>query len=771
MSTSSGDSKRSNEQLKSNSRTSSPSFLNGFSEPISLNEPTNDDLDMNKGMLEYINELGDKVLESDIGEENRRNSVATLHSIIIKWVTAMGKLKKLPKNTYDKGAGVQLKIFGSQRLNVHNASSDIDILCIAPNFITRDDFFGSFCNLLQARKDVDFVLSIAEAYTPVVKFSMDGQAIDLLIVSLNTRKVPVDLDILNNDCLIGLDVQGVRCMNGPRVAENILQLVPNVQVFATTLRIIKYWAKQRGLYSNVLGFLGGVNFAIMVAFICQLYPNACPASMVWHFFDFYSQWQWPSPILLKGLEIPTGDGPILPVWNPVVNPKDGKHLMPIITPAYPAMNSSYNIGQPQFRLIMEELLRGRYTMHTYRESKSSYSAALWDELLESSSKEFFQRYPRYIQVDVVGANADAHRMWFGWCESRLRQLFLNLEHSPHVFSHPLCTCFHREESVNENGNGLGCYTSTFFIGLSFGHSVTHADLNPQIADFYYRVLSWEGRQDSMAIYITPRTKDAIPSVLFDSETIEAPSGTSECTPRRDRTTRSRISSPSTSTNQPSFDVSAINKDAELGLGEPKSPKIHADVDSSIGYDFVDLVITDKVNSTPEKSTTSGTASSSSSSNPNSNVSSIVNTPDNDVEDEDVVVGSPEAEHVSISTESKHSHSQPSHSYSHHHSHDRENRDNKHEHGSGENKGLIKGNGASVDINSSYNNHNNNNNKRLNEKVKESEKNEYDEKTGSTDSPSADTDASASADTDINTYANASNTNEECHKRTLFTFDS
>jgi poly(A) polymerase len=46
------------------------------------------------------------------------------------------------------------------------------------------------------------------------------------------------------------------------------------------------------------------------------------------------------------------DGQYFPVWNPLNNFKDSLSIMPIITPAYPAMNSAYNVAQPQFRCFV-----------------------------------------------------------------------------------------------------------------------------------------------------------------------------------------------------------------------------------------------------------------------------------------------------------------------------------------------------------------------------------------------------------------------------------
>lgn len=108
-------------------------------------------------------------------------------------------------------------------------------------------------------------------------------------------------------------------------------------------------------HGQVTGFLGGVNWALLVARICQLYPNALPNILVSRFFRVYTQWQWPNPVMLCEIrEECLG----LRIWDPRKHPSDKNHRMPIITPAYPCMNSSYNVSSSTLRIMTEEFKRG-----------------------------------------------------------------------------------------------------------------------------------------------------------------------------------------------------------------------------------------------------------------------------------------------------------------------------------------------------------------------------------------------------------------------------
>lgn len=122
--------------------------------------------------------------------------------------------------------------------------------------------------------------------------------VDLLCASLPMSTVPDDLNVDDSTLLTKMDGASIRSLNGTRVADSILNLVPDVDTFRIAVRCIKLWAMRRAIYSNVVGFPGGVAWAIMVARVCQFYPNACASTVVSKFFNLIARWSWPQPVML-----------------------------------------------------------------------------------------------------------------------------------------------------------------------------------------------------------------------------------------------------------------------------------------------------------------------------------------------------------------------------------------------------------------------------------------------------------------------------------------
>lgn len=263
-----------------------------------------------------------------------------------------------------EASSIKLISFGSYRLGVNSPHADLDLLAICPSYISKNDFFHLFVEVLRQDSSCTAIHPVAKAYTPVIKFEMNGIPIDLLFVRLSNDECLMDQwkqseqqqekeereeeeeereeeDVSENDrqdhrqqrrqrqltgvdlsqtdaidhvtqqghdqfqiqdeMLQGLDEPSSRSLNGVRVAQYLLnifssnttttctlhacvsddssrhpkQLQEQVQLhsFRMVLRTVKEWAKVHGLYSNVLGFLGGVNWAILVAWVCKVRKN------------------------------------------------------------------------------------------------------------------------------------------------------------------------------------------------------------------------------------------------------------------------------------------------------------------------------------------------------------------------------------------------------------------------------------------------------------------------------------------------------------------
>ncbi|XP_061846491.1 poly(A) polymerase gamma isoform X1 [Colius striatus] len=420
----------------------------GITTPISLATPKAIDFAHTEKLIKTMKVFD--VFEEEDDLNHRRAVLDRLNKLVKEWIFELGE----SKNVTTENVSGKIFTFGSYRLGVHTKGADIDALCVAPSHVERSDFFKSFFQKLKHLAEVKNLRAVEDAYVPVVKFVFDGIEIDLVFARLSMQTLSDNLDLGDDSHLRSLDIRCIRSLNGCRVTDEILHLVPNKENFRLTLRAIKLWAKRRGIYSNMLGFLGGVSWAILVARTCQLYPNAMASTLVNKFFLVFSKWEWPNPVLLKQ---PEESDLNLPVWDPRVNPLDRYHVMPIITPAYPQQNSTYNVSTSTRAVIVEELKHGLTVTNDILQGKSD-----WSKLFEPLN--FFQKYKHYIVLTASAATEEHHLEWIGLVESKIRVLVGNLERNEFItIAHVKPQSFPgNQELCKQSG-----YVSKWFLGIVF----------------------------------------------------------------------------------------------------------------------------------------------------------------------------------------------------------------------------------------------------------------------------------------------------------------
>ncbi|KAI0938182.1 hypothetical protein AcV5_010424 [Taiwanofungus camphoratus] len=393
--------------------------------------------------------------------------------------------------------------------------------------------------MLKDTEGVSEASGVPDAYVPIIKIKISGIPIDLVMARLALSSIPDDLSLQDDDLLRNLDERCVRSLNGSRVTDEILRLVPNMTVFRDSLRCIKLWAQRRAIYSNVNGFLGGVAWAMLVARICQLYPNAIAGAIVSRFFIIMYQWSWPQPVLLKQIE----DGPLpVRVWNPKLYPADRSHRMPIITPAYPSMCATHNVTASTQMIMTEEFKKGSEIV-----DRVIVGTADWSELF--AKHDFFHKYRYYLQVIASTGSAELQIKWSGTVESRIRQLVMKLEYVDTLtLAHPFIKGFEqvsyclsdeevravaqgeiseaitkrKKEDIEGKEGASIVYSTTFYIGLAIEPKQPGAvgprrlDISYPTTEFTKLVKMWEKFDDAlMGIVVRHIKSTALPDHVFD----------------------------------------------------------------------------------------------------------------------------------------------------------------------------------------------------------------------------------------------------------------
>ncbi|KAI0399586.1 Poly(A) polymerase central domain-containing protein [Xylaria palmicola] len=412
----------------------------GITKPISSAPPTPAESHSTTLLLEELRRQN--TFETASETKKREKVINDLQRIADEFVRKVARAKEPHNDVLIRDARGEVFTYGSYCLGVYGPGSDIDTLVTAPRYVTRDDYFKYFPDLLMEMAPpgaITGLTAVEEAFVPIIKFEYWGISIDLIfsrIATLTQFPPRNQLQLTSNEYLRGLDDRELRSLNGTRVTREILNLVPEQSTFRTALRAIKLWAQRRAIYANIIGFPGGVVWAMMVARVCQLYPKATSATIVAKFFLVMKGWPWPIPVQLKHME----DGPLnVRVWNPKIYKSDSFHLMPVITPAYPQMCATFNITQSTKTIIQRELERG-----VELTDKIIGSELPWKALFAKHSF-FTHDHKYYLAVIASSTTKEAHKIWSGFVESKVRILVGELErHASVALARPFNKGFERQ---------------------------------------------------------------------------------------------------------------------------------------------------------------------------------------------------------------------------------------------------------------------------------------------------------------------------------------
>jgi poly(A) polymerase len=457
-------------------------------------------------------------MEVEIQQESEEESVrrsqvlSEVKKIFLDWVKYVAiEVVHLPEEEA-MDVGGELFVSGSHKLNVREPGADIDTICVAPNFCLREHFFSSLKDRLLAHPDVTNLTSVEAAKVPLITFDFREVNIDFLFARMAENTIPNDINdrIFEDEILKNLDEASVMSVNGPRATYMISRLVPNYDNFLTVLRCIRVWAKRRGLYGNKYGYLGGINCNILVAFVCQLFPEACPSTLLHRFFRVYSSWSWPSPIQLNHIK-PNMPGDDFHIWS---EDYDYKDRMPMITPAYPAMNSSKSVSENSLRVMTNEFIKGNEIMTKI----IAEGGEGWNRLFVPSG--FFVDYSHYLACHILCSNEvreERSREWKGLLQSLMRFFPDHLQQLPieHIHLYP------KEFPSTKSDNINSC---CYYIGFDMDHSAMHdneVNIFQCEQEFWDKRLSYfesdpDDPEDSFDFVTEPLKFKTLPDEVFQS---------------------------------------------------------------------------------------------------------------------------------------------------------------------------------------------------------------------------------------------------------------
>ena len=479
-----------------------------------------------------------QVMERDDDKKKKENALIKINDILINWMKRVNEKEDIgviDQNPNTSRNYARLLCYGSYKLGVSSPNGDIDALVLSPDYVKRDEhFFGDLFELLQQySKDNDNITGLTSvnyehSITPLIKMDFYGVDVDLIFANIedvtvldgyvNSSGLSERPSVYNDILMEKMDDKMKRSYNGFRNAEMILDSIileneredietvkRKIYNFRMCLRCVKIMAKVNGISENKVGYLGGIAYAILTSKIVQMFPNYSFCWLLERYLYIYGfEWNWDKwwvrivekrdkPQADRHAKVEEETQMFIPIQDSIPK-KTKQRSMNIITPAWPQMNSTYNVTFSTREVILNtfrkkhgEILK-KLAFTCFHDQQFNLKEN-WKLFFRKF--KFFEKHDQYLEFIIVGKEEETFLRWKGFIEAKIRFFIETLEVTMSFFNFTLQiwpTIYDKDQIKSQNKYHESLNSYNFFEKIFIGMTI-HEDYDDPI-DLQYFVIKF-----------------------------------------------------------------------------------------------------------------------------------------------------------------------------------------------------------------------------------------------------------------------------------------
>ncbi|SPO02626.1 related to poly(A) polymerase [Cephalotrichum gorgonifer] len=471
-------------------------------------------------LKEYLSEIGGFPTEED--EAARTRAFETLKSAIL---SAIG-----PKSTQEDGRerqGPPLVVtpVGSFALGVWSRDSDVDCLCIGP-FSSRT-FFSVVTRYLRSAEGIRVLRKVKANTGVMLELEVGGVKMDLQYCAAASiaEGWPTVMNRPATDPIFSLPHLTLLKLKAARDMAYLRRSIPDLAQFRLAYLLIKTWAKARGIYAAMLGYLGGIHIFTLLVPICKMLAHnggsVSVSDVIVTFFDHYAHFDWAKNVVFD------------PFFHKRLRyTRTSREPLALLGWHGPSLNTALAASPPTVKAIATELQAANEQLGRSGVTWPSFlgvpdHCAPGEALTPGGigAAAFLRSFRSYVRLDVHywGLSIERRNSLVGWLGSRCVSVLVDIDKKvPELVTRIWPSRFvSNTRSASDGGNGVE-YGGCFLIGLERredmgGDDRTTPDLEAAKGTLIGVLRQFETRVRSDEKYYDPKNSWIAATVVSGSE--------------------------------------------------------------------------------------------------------------------------------------------------------------------------------------------------------------------------------------------------------------